>query len=163
MRGSLSGVNAIRLAIAETTATLVSRTSRVTPPESDRREQQEDCKEVKGATTDPDELDFLPRARRVWQHLPPAAPIEQWPSPSAPAIGIRQPERQFKPPHHNRMKTAKWSRTILSAAGQLTRIVSDFIRLAFRKSSILDPEVIWPNLHYCLTQLVAASSGVSIA
>jgi hypothetical protein len=131
MRGSLSGVNSIRLAIAEATAPLASRTSRFALPESDRREQHErDCIEVEGVPTDFDDGDLSPPAR-VWQHSPPPAPIEQWLSPSEPAFEIRQPERQFKPPHHNRMKTAKWSRTIIFVAGQLTRIVSDCKRPAF--------------------------------
>jgi hypothetical protein len=130
----LSEVNTTRLSIAEVAAPSTARTSRLTSPESDRREQHEsDCIEVEGAPTDFDESDSSPPARG-WQQSPPSPPIEQWLSPSAPAFGIRQPERQFSPPHHSMMRTAKWTRTILFVAGQLKRIAGDCKRLAFYKS-----------------------------
>jgi hypothetical protein len=130
----LSGVNSIRLDIGEATAPSLARTSRPASPESDRREQHErDCIEVEGAPTDFDETDSSPPAR-VWQQSPPAPLIEQWLSPLAPSFGIRQPERQFSPPHHSKTKTAKWSRIILIVAGQLKRIVGDCNRPIVCKS-----------------------------
>jgi hypothetical protein len=60
----LSGVNPVRLNIAELGAPSTARTSRLTSPESESREQQErDCMEVEGAPTDFDESDSLPPAR----------------------------------------------------------------------------------------------------
>jgi hypothetical protein len=60
----LSGVKPIPLNIAEVDAPSTARTSRLTFPESDRREQHErDCIEVEGAPTDFDESDSLPPAR----------------------------------------------------------------------------------------------------
>src|SRR5262247_3437187 len=101
----LSGVNTTRLNIAEVVAPSTARTSRLTSPESDKREQHErDCIELEGAPTDFDESDSSPPSR-VWQQSPPSPPIEQWLSPLAPDFGIRQPERQFSPPHHSKMKT----------------------------------------------------------
>jgi len=97
----------IRLNIAEVAAPSTARTSRLTSPESDRREQQErDCIEVEGVPIDLGKSDFLPPAWD-WQQAPPSPLIEQWLSPLAPACGIRQPARQFSPPHQSKMKTAK--------------------------------------------------------
>jgi hypothetical protein len=132
----LSGVTPIRLNIAEVAAPSTARTSRLTSPESDSREQHEsDCIEVEGAPTDFDESDSSPPAP-VSQQSPPSPPIEQWLSPTAPAFEIRHPERQFSPPHHSMMKTAKWTRTILFVAGKLKRITGDCKQLVFWKSRI---------------------------
>jgi hypothetical protein len=129
-------VNSIRLNIAEAAAPSTACKSRPGSPESDRREQQErDCTEVEGDPIDFDESDSFPPAR-VWQQSPPTPPIEQWLSPFAPICGIRHPERQFSPPHHSKMKMAKWSRTILFIAFQSKRIAGNCKRLVFWKSSM---------------------------
>src|SRR5262245_9997740 len=155
----LSGVNTTRLNIAEVAAPSTARTSRLTSPETDSREQHErDCSEVEGAPTDFDESESLPPAW-VLQHSPPSPPIEQWLSPSATAFGIRQPERQFSPPHHSMMKTAKWTRTILFVAGQLKRIAVDCKCPAFCKSRM--SAKISPRRHMAVLSAVCPTSTSS--
>src|SRR5215471_20251681 len=100
-RGSFSGVNSIGSNIAVVVAPPWECESRLSSAVSDRREQHErDCNELEGASIDFDEREALPLC--VWQQWPPLPLIGQKLSPVASGGIVRQPDRQFNPPHQSR-------------------------------------------------------------
>jgi hypothetical protein len=62
---------------------------------------------VEGAPFDFDESDSS-LSDWLWQQSPPAPLIEQWLSLLTLVGAVRQPARQFNPPHQSKTRTAKW-------------------------------------------------------
>jgi hypothetical protein len=89
-----------------------ARALRLTSAEYASREQHASgCSEVEGAPIDSEEDTSLPLAWD-WQQSP-SAFIEQWLSAATLEGAIKQPVRQFKPPHHN--MTARAARRLTNS------------------------------------------------
>ena len=109
-RGAFSGVRFTWLNVAVMPAPSAARALRLTSAESASSEQHASgCSEVEGAPIDSEEDASLPLAWD-WQQSP-SAFIEQWLSAVTLEGAVKQPVRQFKPPHHN--MTARAARRLI--------------------------------------------------